>query len=202
MAALVGRPAGFACSLPGSAAQSKGQGRRHLSDIQALLPRVAQDPGRPPLTILGSIFSKILGHHGIPETDPSHGSLTAPQASGTPSLGSAAPPPVGTSASSQGAAPAPSSPAAAAPAGSVDVAAVLDGLASKSGQTLDWRHSIVDMMKLVGLDSALASRQALARELNYTGDMHDSAGMNIWLHKQVIAKLAQNGGKVPDDLRS
>ena len=83
----------------------------------------------------------------------------------------------------------------------VDVAAILDGLGAKSGQTLDWKHSIVDMMKLLGLDSSLPARQALAKELNYTGDMHDSATMNIWLHKQVMNKLAENGGKVPDDLR-
>ena len=78
---------------------------------------------------------------------------------------------------------------------------MLDGLASKNSQKLDWRHSIVDMMKLLDLDSSLASRQSLAQELHYSGDTHDSASMNIWLHKQVMQKLADNGGKVPDDLR-
>ena len=79
---------------------------------------------------------------------------------------------------------------------------MLEGLAAKNAQKLDWRHSIVDMMKLLDLDSSLSSRQSLAQELHYSGDMHDSASMNIWLHKQVMQKLADNGGKVPDDLRS
>ena len=79
---------------------------------------------------------------------------------------------------------------------------MLDGLASKNSQKLDWRHSIVDMMKLLDLDSSLSSRQSLAQELHYSGDTHDSASMNVWLHKQVMQKLADNGGKVPDDLRN
>lgn len=83
----------------------------------------------------------------------------------------------------------------------VDVAAVLNEMASKSGQKLDWRHSIVDLMKLLNIDSSLSARKELAGELNYSGDMNDSAAMNIWLHKQVMAKLAANGGKVPDDLK-
>ena len=65
----------------------------------------------------------------------------------------------------------------------------------------DWKHSIVDLMKLLDLDSSLSARKELAKELNYTGDTSDSATMNIWLHKQVMAKLAANGGKVPADLR-
>ena len=84
----------------------------------------------------------------------------------------------------------------------VDVGAVLDGLASKNSQKLDWKHSIVDMMKLLGLDSSLTARQTLAQELHYSGDLHDSASMNLWLHKQVMQKLAENGGRVPNDLRS
>lgn len=82
----------------------------------------------------------------------------------------------------------------------VDVAAVLEGLAAKSGQKLNWRTSIVDLMKLVGMDSNLAQRKALAQELGYTGSLQDTASMNIWLHKQVLQKLADNGGKVPADL--
>ena len=77
----------------------------------------------------------------------------------------------------------------------------MDGLAAKSSERLDWRRSIVDLMKLINLDSSLAARKELAQELSYTGDMNDSASMNIWLHKQVITKLAENGGKVPDELR-
>lgn len=90
--------------------------------------------------------------------------------------------------------------AAASAAAPVDVEAVLESMASSNSQKLDWRHSIVDLMKLVGMDSGLAQRKALAQELGYTGDMNDSAAMNIWLHKQVMAKMAENGGKVPASL--
>jgi hypothetical protein len=83
----------------------------------------------------------------------------------------------------------------------VDVAAVLDGLAAKNAQKLDWKHSIVDMMKLLDMDSSLSARKELASELHYSGDTDDSAAMNIWLHKQVMQKLAENGGKVPDELK-
>jgi hypothetical protein len=82
----------------------------------------------------------------------------------------------------------------------VDVAVILDGLAAKSSEKLDWKHSIVDLMKLVGMDSSLSARKQLATELHYTGDQNDSATMNIWLHKQVLQKLAANGGKVPAEL--
>jgi hypothetical protein len=84
----------------------------------------------------------------------------------------------------------------------VDVTAVLDGLAAKASQTLDWRKSIVDLMKLLDLDSSITARKELAKELNYNGDTSDSATMNVWLHKQVMQKFAQNGGKVPDDLKN
>ena len=97
-----------------------------------------------------------------------------------------------------------SAPAGSAGGGSgspVDVEAVLTGMAEKNPQKLDWRHSIVDLMKLLDLDSSHASRKQLADELHYTGDKDDSASMNIWLHKQVMTKLAENGGKVPEDLK-
>ena len=89
-----------------------------------------------------------------------------------------------------------------APAGGsqVDVAAVLDKMASSNKEKLDWKHSIVDMMKLVGMDSSLTARKDLAKDLQYTGDTNDSATMNMWLHKEVMEKLAENGGKVPADL--
>lgn len=83
----------------------------------------------------------------------------------------------------------------------VDVAAVLTDLASKNKEKLDWRKSIVDLMKLLDLDSSMTARKELAKELHYTGDTNDSAKMNIWLHKQVMQKLAENGGKVPADLK-
>jgi hypothetical protein len=90
---------------------------------------------------------------------------------------------------------------AAAPMSQVDVAAVLTGLAAQNKEKLDWRKSIVDLMKLLKLDSSLTARKELAKELHYPGDMNDSASMNIWLHKQVMQKLAENGGKVPDELK-
>ena len=134
------------------------------------------------MSIFGNIMGKIFG------------SSPAQAAESTqPTAGAQTPNPVGTSTANA----APSSGAQK----SVDVAQVLDGLADKAGQTLHWRTSIVDLMKLLGLDSSLASRKELAGELKYTGDTNDSATMNMWLHKQVMAKLAANGGKVPDDLR-
>lgn len=82
----------------------------------------------------------------------------------------------------------------------VDVAAILDGLAAKNPEKLDWKHSIVDLMKLVGMDSSFTARKQLAAELHYTGDPNDSASMNVWLHKEVLKKLSENGGKVPQEL--
>ena len=88
-------------------------------------------------------------------------------------------------------------PAASAP---VDVEAIMEELERKSGHKSNWRVSIVDLMSLLGMENSLAERKELAKELGYTGDMSDSASMNIWLHKQVMQKLAANGGKVPQDL--
>jgi Domain of unknown function (DUF3597) len=82
----------------------------------------------------------------------------------------------------------------------VDVAVVLNGLSAKNPENLDWKRSIVDLMKLVGMDSSLSARKKLAAELHYTGDPNDSASMNIWLHKEVLKKLSENGGKVPQEL--
>jgi hypothetical protein len=83
----------------------------------------------------------------------------------------------------------------------VDVEAILDQLKSKTKEELRWRTSIVDLLKLLSLDSSLDSRKELAKELKYEGNMSDSASMNIWLHKQVMTKLAQNGGIVPEELK-
>jgi hypothetical protein len=77
----------------------------------------------------------------------------------------------------------------------------LDGLAKQKKQKLNWRKSIVDLMKLLDLDSSPSARKRLADELHYQGDKKQSAKMNIWLHKQVMIKLAENGGKVPDELK-
>jgi Domain of unknown function (DUF3597) len=134
------------------------------------------------MSILGNIISTIFGHAGA-------AAAAAPGAS---------PAPAGSSAS---AAAKPASAPGAAPAATVDVAAILTKLAANNKEKLDWQKSIVDLMKLLNLDSSLAARKELAHELHYSGDTNDSASMNIWLHKQVMQKLAENGGKVPDELR-
>lgn len=84
----------------------------------------------------------------------------------------------------------------------VDVVANLDRIAANSSEKLEWRESIVDLMKLVGMDSSLSARKQLATELRYGGDQGDSAAMNLWLHKAVLKKLSENGGKVPQELLS
>ena len=89
-----------------------------------------------------------------------------------------------------------------APQQNVDVEAIVSERAKTKKEKLDWRHSIVDLMKVLDLDSSIGARKQLAQELHYDGDMNDSAKMNIWLHKQVMQKLAANGGKVPADLMS
>ncbi|MBB5764477.1 DUF3597 domain-containing protein [Methylorubrum rhodesianum] len=143
------------------------------------------------MSLIGSIVSKILHPFGASEAK----AAEAGTSSSTPSGSQAQP-------SSGGSAPA-STPAGGGTAsgGSVDVEAVLNDLAAKNPQKLNWRTSIVDLMKLLDLDSSLHARQQLADELHYTGDKNDSASMNIWLHKQVIKKLEENGGKVPADLK-
>ncbi|MGA8651155.1 MAG: DUF3597 domain-containing protein [Xanthobacteraceae bacterium] len=132
------------------------------------------------MSVLGRIVSAIFGH-----------------ASASPAPGTAAP---GAPAAPTSSAPAPSA-APGKPGAPVDVAAILNKLAASNKEKLDWQRSIVDLMKLLNLDSSLAARKELADELHYTGDKNDSAAMNIWLHKQVMQKLAENGGKVPDELR-
>jgi pectate lyase len=91
--------------------------------------------------------------------------------------------------------------AAAAPAVTVDVAPILDKAVKAKGEKLEWRTSIVDLMKALDIDSSFSARKELAKELGYTGDSNDSASMNIWLHKQVMTKLAANGGKLPPDIK-
>lgn len=94
-----------------------------------------------------------------------------------------------------------STPSPGAAAQTVDVAPILDKAVAAQKEKLEWRTSIVDLMKALNIDSSFGARKELAKELAYTGDMNDSASMNIWLHKQVMAKLAANGGKVPEDLK-
>ena len=90
--------------------------------------------------------------------------------------------------------------AAAAPAAEVDVDAILTAEAANAGQPLNWRTSIVDLMKLLGIDSSLDNRKELATELGYTGALDGSAEMNIWLHKQVMSRIAAHGGTLPPEL--
>ena len=133
------------------------------------------------MSIFGTMMSKILGR--------------SPDAPATPASFQ------GVSAGSSSTAPAPAPAAApAAPMSEVDVEAVLEGLASKYSHKVNWRESIVDLMAILGIENSLAARRELAHELGYTGDTKDTATMNIWLHKQVLRKLAENGGKVPADL--
>lgn len=130
------------------------------------------------MSIFGKIVSAIFGH--AEAATPAAAGSTAPAA--TPAAGAA------------------SAPTTAAPAAPVDVDAVLTALAAKSGQQLNWKESIVDLLKLLGLDSSLDARKQLATELKYTGDQNDSATMNVWLIKEVRQKLAENGGKEPAGL--
>ena len=131
------------------------------------------------MSILGSLMGKILGHSAREsEAKVNAARPAAPAAAAAPTT----------------------APAATAAPPVVDVQTVLETMAAGTKQTLDWRHSIVDLMKLVGIDSSLANRKALAQELGYTGDMNDSATMNVWLQKQVMQKLSENGGHVPANL--
>jgi len=131
------------------------------------------------MSIFGKIMGAIFGH----------------SAAATPAGGAAAPAGGGAAAGTASAAP------SAAPAQSVDVAAIVDKAVAAKHEKLEWRTSIVDLMKALDIDSSLAARKELAKELGYTGDTNDSASMNVWLHKQVMAKLAANGGKLPPEIR-
>ena len=149
------------------------------------------------MSIFGNIMSKVFGHAKAqaapaaprqPSSTASGGKTSGPASAASPAA-----------TSTSGAKP------AAAPATAhvqVDVEAVLRDLASKNKEKLDWRHSIVDLMKLLKLDSSLTARKELAKELHYTGNTRDTAAMNIWLHRQVMIKLAENGGKVPESLKT
>jgi Domain of unknown function (DUF3597) len=95
---------------------------------------------------------------------------------------------------------APTAEPSAPTAQTVDVAEIVDKAAAATGEKLAWRTSIVDLMKALNLDSSLGARKQLAKELHYTGDTSDSATMNVWLHKQIMGKLAANGGKLPADI--
>jgi len=131
--------------------------------------------------LFNSLMSKIFGHATPTATAGTSAAPTTP----------AQPPATATAAATTAVAP---------PPPVVDVAAVLNALAAKNPEKLDWKRSIVDLMKLVGMDSSFSARKELARDLDYTGDMNDSSSMNVWLHQEVLRKLSENGGKVPQDL--
>ncbi|WP_426442989.1 DUF3597 domain-containing protein [Bradyrhizobium genosp. P] len=137
------------------------------------------------MSIFGKIMSAIFG--GSASATSAGGAATSTAAAGGSSSASAS--------SSPAAAP------AAAPGQTVDVAPILDAAVAAKKEKLEWRTSIVDLMKALDIDSSLSARKELAHELGYTGDTSDSASMNIWLHKQVMAKLAANGGKLPADIK-
>ena len=122
------------------------------------------------------------------------------QAASPATGGAASPSPPPSPAPATQSAQVPSSPSVA-PANQVDIAAVLSQKAAARSDKLNWQTSIVDLMKLVDLEPSLDNRRALAKELGYTGDTQDTATMNIWLHKEVMQRLAASGGKVPDSLR-
>ena len=154
------------------------------------------------MSILGRIFSRILPHANAGQPAQAAPATTKAQAPARPAVHpqtQPAPP----APAPQGAAQQQPAPAAAATATMerVDVEKVLDGLAAHNPQKLNWRSSIVDLMKLVGMDSTLQERKELADELHYTGDKSDTAHMNTWLHKEVMRKLEENGGKVPENLK-
>jgi hypothetical protein len=128
-----------------------------------------------------SIFGKIMG------------AIFGTKADAAPASGGAA--------TSTGSGPGSAAGSSSAAAQSVDVAPILDKAVAAKGEKLAWRTSIVDLMKALDIDSGLGARKELAKELGYTGDTNDSASMNIWLHKQVMAKLAANGGKLPADIK-
>ena len=143
------------------------------------------------MSVFGSIVSAIFGSkHAATVAPTAGGSTAAPSSSATTAS-------MGTTPSNSA-----SGGSSAAPISKVDVEAILKKLHDEQREDFDWRRSIVDLMKLLKLDSGLAARKQLAQELGYTGALDGSAEMNIWLHKQVMTKLAESGGKVPDSLKA
>jgi hypothetical protein len=149
------------------------------------------------MSILSNLFDR-LRNRGKPSADGGAAATTTASATQTaPAQSTAAP---ASTAPTAQPVPAQQPKPAVVALNDVDMGKVLEDLAAKSPQKLNWRTSIVDLMKLLGMESSLQERKALADELGYTGDKGDSAAMNIWLHKQVMRKVAENGGKVPADL--
>ena len=148
------------------------------------------------MSIFGKIKDAIFGSAKAKGAAPASPAASSSAGSGATAGGASG-------GAARAAAPAAGTPAHAAVTAmsQVDVEAVLTQRAAQNKQKLDWRKSIVDLMKLLDLDSSLNARKELAKELNYTGETSDSAAMNVWLHRQVMTKVAANGGKVPADLK-
>ena len=156
------------------------------------------------MSVFGSIVSAIFGSKHAASATAAAGS-SAPSASAGSAKGTSASSP-STAAAAGAAAPSAGtstvSAASANPISKADVDAILVKLADEQDEDYDWKRSIVDLMKLLKLDSGLGARKQLAQELGYTGALDGSAEMNVWLHKQVMTKLAESGGKVPDSLKA
>jgi hypothetical protein len=149
-----------------------------VAEDELFKPSITGYIGRKTMSIFGKIMSAIFGTKA--DAAPAGGGAAA-----SPGSGSAAP----------------AGGSSAAPSQSVDVAPILDKADAAKGEKLAWRTSIVDLMNAVDIDYSVAARKDVAKELGYTGDSNDSASMNIWLHKQVMVKLAANGGKLPADVK-
>jgi hypothetical protein len=153
------------------------------------------------MSIFGNIVSAIFGSKKAEAAAAPGTSTAAPTSSG----GTAAPRTTAAPGTAAGPGTA-AAPGTAAPTGKPMTRAELESyiarLEDEQDEDLNWKESIVDLMKLLKLDSSLAARKQLAQELGYTGALTGSAEMNIWLHKQVMTKLAEGGGKVPDSLKA
>jgi hypothetical protein len=154
------------------------------------------------MSIFGKIMGAIFGHSATaaPSAAPNSGTAAA-GGDATPADTAAGGAQMSATGSAMPSAVPSSAPATSAPTQTVDVASIVDKAAAAKGEKLEWRTSIVDLMKALDIDSSLAARKELAKELAYTGDTNDSASMNVWLHKQVMAKLAANGGKLPPEIK-
>jgi hypothetical protein len=146
--------------------------------------------------MFNDLMSKIFGHLSATPSAAATPTGTTIEAATAPSGTT----PAASAVAPATAAPATTSDAPAVPVQTVDVTSILDGLAAKNSEKLDWKKSIVDLLKLVEMDSSLSARKQLAKELRYPGDENDSATMNVWLHKQVLRQLSEHGGKIPREL--
>ncbi|XUY27808.1 DUF3597 domain-containing protein [Agrobacterium sp. rho-8.1] len=157
------------------------------------------------MSIFGKIRDAIFGGSAHADQASPSAAEPTPAPSSVPEPAATTAPPVGGAGqavptTSGASAPVPSAPNSASPSQPVDVASQLDAAVKRSGQKLDWKHSITDLMKALGMDASLAERKELAHELGYTGEADGSAAMNTWLHKALLKKLSENGGKVPAEL--